>query len=1022
VTKIRVDLTGLSMSGEQRALLAPYFASTVANKDGWIKMHCPIHGDANPSAGVNVITGWWVCQACGERGTIAHLIAREHEWRPPDYGRIVGEDPEWAPTGMVMNLPPEESLPQAKDLEEYSHRLLTKSSDALEYLTVERGIEPKTIERFKIGYRPRENGGDFILPMYHDGAIVNVRYYNPARIPKILNHTGYGSIGLFPDNIIPEHAKLVIVEGEWDCLLTMQHLEKYGYTVRTFTNGTGAIRKLYSDNPAVKRILAREPAEVITIFDCDTPGREAAAHLGRLFDTKDVLLPYPVTEDGGKDLTDYWQERRGRPDEAERQLLDLVTDDTSGPQPSGGASPRRPGKRARGAVSAPVREARRPGRVVPASPTLPLESLISVHCPSLRSALTDPKYDGQIVVLENIEVLNLSDDVEALPKRGCVQGCKRRSGSKQPICDSCPTYADTPDRTWELSVIDNAKIVDDLLGRDDIDQRLPKIHKQLNPPVCEFGESTVREYTSYHPIVIQERGTSQRSLAYCIFERVFPVRPLGVYRVTARLSVSGRGQKKRLIVVSVEEPTKQLAAMPRNCIRPPEDCTAEELRDWIYGVADAFALKHTGIFGQTLLHAVACLLFTSVQHIKIGERGKIESGCLDTVTVGLTRTGKTTVWREIAKVYGIDGPDLAGCLVSGEGITKVGLTAISEQVGSTWFMLPGLIPRNNGGQVIIDELQELVRDNKYAMSELNTVRASGIVNLSKAAYGQVEAMVRLATIMNPPERMVDRFIEGIASAYVTPESRARIHLVVAAERISLDRQQWLEEHARDDDLPYIPFEQRLWQVQSARNSPAITIPVAGRFGRFLDKCRNEYGKLYAPEHDHIGVMHPETVRHTLMVLSASIANFRMNYDDSGILRVDLIDLQAAKLILDDVNEASGYAIIMRERQERHSQLDSAIRQAVRRLRLMIASKGGSDRERRTARAFVSRWDGFKIDERYLHSNPQWSAIADEIAESMRQNLLIPDKGGASTNNYILRPEFEKALRKLDADLRQREEA
>jgi len=1018
VTKIKVDLTELSMSGEQRAILAPYFASTKANAEGWLKMHCPIHGDASPSAGVNVITGWWVCHTCGERGTIARLIARQQEWKPPDYNRIVGEDSEWAPTGMVVKTPlPEESLPQSKDLEEYSNRLLTRYRDPLEYLATERGIEPKTIERFKIGYRPRENGGDYILPMWHDGALVNVRYYNPARNPKILNHTGYGSIGLFPDNDIPEHAKLVIVEGEWDCLATMQHLEKYGYTVRTFTNGTGAIRKLYSDNMAVKRILASEPAEVITIFDCDEPGRAAAAHLGRLFDTKDVLLPYPVTDDGGKDLTDYWQDRRGRPDEAERQLLDLVTDDTNGrsADPAGGASPRRPGKRQGTAVSTPVRAARRPRGRVQGRADLPVESLTAVHCPSLHSALTDAAYDGKLIALSNIEILSFLDDVLTIPKQGVVVKCKRDVTKVTP-CATCPKNGEFGPSRWELSIAndEDAGLIDDLFGLT-VGQCLPKIHSERN--ICKWAESKVQKNITYRPMVVRERGRNDVHLVFCAYERNLQVRPLGIYQMTARVSVSSKDRTKSLLVIAVEEPVKRAMMMPKSYVTPA-DGDASSLLTWLHNTADTLALKCTGIYQQTRLHVIMSMLFASFQRIRIGERGQIESGRLDTAIAGPTRTGKTTTVREVAKAFGHDGLDLEDSMVSGENTTKAGLTASSQQIGKKWYTQPGVFPRNHGGYVFLDEQQTLVRKDPGAMSALNTVRASGFVGVKMAAVGRFDAEARFATIMNPPESMKVRLVEAMILNYPEPETRARTDLVVTVPGVSRPKQQQAEEDLVGSDLPFMPQEQREWIAYVARTFPPenIVFPHGGRFVTLLDEYCDEYAELYNPDFDHIGVMHPQTNRQTLLKCAAAIANLTMSLDDAHEkVLVTAAHLECAKLFIDEVNEESGYAGLMRERKAKHEALQTAINSAV---RLLFSTRGLTSVQQSTAKAFVGGWNdsALRIDPNNLRNDPVWGSIQEQIGEFVRQGLLVKDKGGAS-RLLVMHPEFRKALGEA---LRQRE--
>lgn len=1009
--KIKIDLSDLSMTGEERSLLAPYFASTVANADGWIKMHCPIHGDANPSAGVNVFTSWWRCQACGEGGTIGQLIKRRAEWKPPDYNRIIGEDPEWEPSTASRPLPVE-SLPREKDLAALSKKLLERFTQPLEYLAAERGIEPQTIERFKIGYRLRQQGGEYVLPMWHDGALVNVRYYSRTREPKILNHTGYGSIGLFPDNEIPPGAKLVIVEGEWDCYSTLQRLEKYGYTVRTFTNGTGAIRQLRESNPAIKRILANAE-EVYTIFDCDEPGRKAAQHLTRLISAKDVLLPYPVTADGGKDLTDYWQERRGRSDEAERQLLDLMTGENGrsgngrSQTPGDGSAPTRAKRQGTGASTA-VREARRPGRVVRGTIDPRLESPLARSCDSLHAALTNAENEGVLLSLDNLEVLSVIEDVHTFPRQGKVADCKRRNGSRTPRCESCPMGGDDPPRTWTLSMIEDAKLIDDLFGRE-LEDRLARIHRRIDPPICEFAVSEVEQNISYQYMLVSERGSNAKSEACCVYEGDVYVEPLGVYKMTGRVSVSSKEQRKMLMVVSAEAPPPKVLAPPAQRIMPPEGCDAETMQHWIFDTVDALARKHTGIYNQTQVHALMALLFASVRSIAVGEYGRIESGRHDLAIVGATRTGKTTVVREVAKAFGHDGIDLADSTVSGENASSVGLTAGVDKIGTRQYLKPGVFPRNHGGYVFLDEQQELVRKAPAAMSELNSVRSSGIVDVRKVVSGRFPAEVRFVAIMNPPPEMQNRLVEAVLTNYSEPEARARTDLVVTTPTVTRDEQQQAQEDLIGTDLVYMPTEQRHWIAEIARSIPPenVIMPRGGDFIALLDEYCDEYTELYAPQFDHIIVMHPQTVRLTLQKYAVAIAVYTMSFDPAfEKVLVTTTHLECAKQIIDLVNEESGYAPLMRERREEYERRQTAIRRAV---RALFNTKGLSEPERRAARAFVARWNkiDFKIDGRNIERSP-YRAIEQLLVQFEQDELLVRDKGGSSSN-LIMAPEFREAL-------------
>ena len=99
------------------------------------------------------------CEPVGRRQRLHELVAmsgvrrRRHDrpthqaagkWKPPDYNRIIGDDPGWEPSTATRPLPVE-SLPREKELAALSTKLLERFAQPLEYLVTERGIDPQTM-------------------------------------------------------------------------------------------------------------------------------------------------------------------------------------------------------------------------------------------------------------------------------------------------------------------------------------------------------------------------------------------------------------------------------------------------------------------------------------------------------------------------------------------------------------------------------------------------------------------------------------------------------------------------------------------------------------------------------------------------------------------------------------------------------------------------------------------------------------------------------------------------------------
>lgn len=158
---------------------------------------------------------------------------------------------------------------------------------------------------------------------------------------------------------------------------------------------------------------------------------------------------------------------------------------------------------------------------------------------------------------------------------------------------------------------------------------------------------------------------------------------------------------------------------------------------------------------------------------------------LDAAVVGETRTGKSEVAISLSNHY---GPAIERASSQGNWSTT-GLTMGAARDRTNQLKVrPGLLPRNNGGMIVLDEFQVMYRLKGTAqllMESLQESRDKGVVQAVKT-YGhyKLEAAVRMLTIANPTDSengtFSDRFpVEEIAEMYGSPESIARLDYSLA---------------------------------------------------------------------------------------------------------------------------------------------------------------------------------------------------------------------------------------------------
>jgi P4 family phage/plasmid primase-like protien len=184
------------------------------------------------------------------------------------------------------------------------NRALLRDGVRLAWLEAERGLYRETVERARLGWDA--DAKRYTIPIFADDALVNVRRYRRGaqnKAPKVINLAGCGSpIRLYsPFAAHADSEAVLVVEGEFDALLTGQEFLEDGLAVEV-VSGTGG-----AENPPANLERLRN-RDVYIAYDCDDAGRSGAVKLaerlaGVAASVRVVDLDLPAN---GADATDWF--------------------------------------------------------------------------------------------------------------------------------------------------------------------------------------------------------------------------------------------------------------------------------------------------------------------------------------------------------------------------------------------------------------------------------------------------------------------------------------------------------------------------------------------------------------------------------------------------------------------------------------------------------------------------------------------------------------------------------------------
>jgi hypothetical protein len=684
--------------------LERFITSPEPNSQGEWRAFCPVHEDpsvsSTPSATFNFKMGVWHCNVNCGGGSLKQLVQiiedDERESRSPFEGTKSNvrsiEDARAKREGI-------EPISEGK-IKGYA-AALTSEKSRLFYLRTSRGLSDATIKEREIGWdRIRER---FTIPVRdEDGALVNIRRYKVDAPPaeKMKNSLGHGSPArLYPIDQL-QHDTVVICEGEWDALVTIQN----DFHVVTGTHGAGTWRAEWNKLFAGKTVYI--------IFDCDKEGRIAAKKVERQLQAHAAsvaVVSLGLQEKG--DLTDWFTE--GHSAEELRQLMSAAS-----------------------AVSVAVPDA------TPAQPA-------SVQVIGSMDSTTNGK-----PLSMQVTITGKKDPTYSVPHVARME-CTMDAG---PRCKICPMNTDWEgEHTTTIEPTDVATVARFIDAKEE--KKLELLRQHIGAQKCTrltwdpIENQTVEELFVTGSI---DRTSNSHEEADYTQRRIYNIgkhetRTNTTASVIGTTLPSPKDSRNEFFAWHLEEAITSIDKFEMTpelleqlkLFQPAE---GQRPIDKLREIAQDFGSNVTHIVGRERLHMAMDLVYHSILNFPLD--GKVISrGWLEFIVVGDTRTGKSETAIRLSGHYGL------GHVIGCEGATFAGLVGGVKQIADAWVIQWGEITINDRRLVVLDEASGLSQDN---ISQMSDIRSRGVAQLTKIQSQETRARCRMIWITNPRK---DKFVD-----------------------------------------------------------------------------------------------------------------------------------------------------------------------------------------------------------------------------------------------------------------------
>ena len=612
--------------------------------------------------------------------------------------------------------------------------IMLESRGVLEDLRKIRGWTPETCAQLQIGW----DGNRLWIPIfdYFTGALLNARMYDPFKRNEVksfhyANASGTTRTTVYVPGGSISSDEVWLFEGEPDAILAFQ----LGLPAIAVTGGAGTWCEILTQVIGSRR--------VVICADQDLPGERGAkswASRLRSFGIESVHLRFAVT---GKDFTDAIM-KDGKTVEFFRTLAKDAWDGTTAALayedkpvlvPVGGGMPGERVEMLAHVIGCDIVPALVPSGVRLTCRVSWKPEGACLACPVGRASgdfTVQMEPTAQAVI-----------ELAMTPQRRHLSTLAETSG----VPARCPAYASVETGYWNLI---SMRMVPQMLER-------------------QGGDTAAR--VAYH--VTRADGKVPEVAANTVVRldgrvRLDPKTNTWIMMATEALPTEDGIDSFRL--------TPDIIDVFRSSFSPKEWTAADVYRS-IRAETKSLSRHVTHVYGRDALLELVDLTYHSALAFTFDGR-QTTRGWLSALVIGETRTGKSETAAAYVKHVGI-----GRMIMDPANMSFAGLVGGVQQVGTgaAWSITWGVIPVNDRGVVIIDELSSMSKDDIGRMSGM---RSSGVAEITKIRTQNTLARTRLVMIGNPRGTGVTLAsystpVEAVMELIGTPEDIARFDLATA---------------------------------------------------------------------------------------------------------------------------------------------------------------------------------------------------------------------------------------------------
>lgn len=692
------------------------------------RVKCPFHDDTNPSGTVHHKTGFYQCWSCGKKASLALFLTKYSNL--PIYQVKV-----------KLGVRSDCKNPIAFSEVEQDHNRIWEHPTFLHALR-HRCITDELIRKHRLGVKDWGTEKRISIPILNEiGEYANLRLYIPgASSHKFLNLHGKdrSRVRLYPIEQL-EYDQILICGGELKAVAAAAVLNPFGI---------GAIAPTCGENTWPNELNDRFRDKLLYInCDVDDTGRKYAELRCRILNSVSRELhkvEFTTQDIGGLekgDINDFL-----------RLGGDLYQKLLSSPE-----------------------WVLIPGGELLDEPPLQL---------SFREAFSHENVGKKVKFTGIVSGAGGNDFL--VPSEVEVKCSRDQEG----LCIVCDVNSKALSNETSMHIEKEHPAILALIGEKTEDHH--KIYKECfkipkRCPVCTFHPKRSYSITEIRlDEEVEPTARSEPMLMKVGFTVNGPANLLDnqTYQLTGRLYPSPKNQTATLLISDCEPTHNALdnynpADSEYLHIFQPTEWTVASVAKKLDEIYSDLESNVTRVWQRRDYHLAIDLAYHSILHFNLGDIKDL-NGWVELLVIGDTAQGKSEALKNLKQHYGL------GTKVDSKQVTKPGLTIGLEKGFIKHFPVLGILPRNDRGLVIFEELKGM---HPLVFQSLTEVRSCGFVQITKIQAKTRRARCRLICISNPMDiRKIESYTYGIESAIGvigTNEDLRRFDLVMIMGRFEI---------------------------------------------------------------------------------------------------------------------------------------------------------------------------------------------------------------------------------------------